>query len=57
MIKSDTLMRMEKAGLVYQEKHIYADGTKDKYYGQWFNGYREDVDLTPYLLEAGLFEQ
>lgn len=57
MIKTDELIRMETVGIFYQDKHKYADGTKSLTFGQWFNGLKEDVDLTPYLLEAGMFEQ
>lgn len=45
MIKSDTLMRLEAAGIFWQDKD-----------GKWYNGIREDVDLTKYLLKAGMFE-
>lgn len=44
MIKSDALIRLEKAGVFFHTK----DGL--------FNGYNDGVDLTPYLLEAGMFE-
>jgi len=50
MIKSDALMRLEKEMLFYQMH----DGP-DK--GKWLNGYKGNVDLTPYLLKAGMFEQ
>lgn len=46
MIKSSTLMRLEELGVFYQDKET----------GEWFNGLKEDVDLTPYLLKAYLFE-
>lgn len=45
-IKSDRLMALEKAGVLWQDK------TDSK----WYNGFREDVDLTPYLYAAGMFE-
>ena len=46
MLKSEKLMKMEKAGIFYQDRKT----------GEWFNGFREDIDLTPYLLECGMFE-
>lgn len=45
MIKSDKLIRLEEVGLFFQDSK-----------GRWYNGYREDVDLTEILLEAGMFE-
>lgn len=45
MLKSDALMRLEDAEIVWQDED-----------GKWYNGYKEDVDLTPYLLQAGMFE-
>ena len=45
MIKSDMLMKLETHGLFYHGSD-----------GGWYNGYRDDVDLTPYLLKCGLFE-
>lgn len=46
MLKSHALMRLEDAGILYQD-----DTT-----GRWYNGYKEDVDLTPYLISASMFE-
>lgn len=46
MIKSEMLMRMEEAGIFYQDRKT----------GTWHNGFREEVDLTPYLLDCSLFE-
>ena len=47
MIKSDKLVKLEEIGIVFQ----------DILTGKWYNGLKEDVDLTPYLLKAGMFEQ
>lgn len=44
MLKSDTLMRLEEVGIFYHDRN------------GWFNGFKENVDLTPYLLKAGMFE-
>jgi len=46
MIKSDKLMKLEEVGVFYQDSD-----------GGWYPGYKEYVDLTPYLLKAGMFEQ
>lgn len=40
-------MKLEELGVFYQDRRT----------GCWYNGFREDIDLTPYLLEAGMFEQ
>lgn len=45
MIKSETLIKLEEQGVFYQSSE-----------GGWYCGWREDVDLTPYLLACGLFE-
>lgn len=46
MLKSEKLMRLEEVGIFYQDRSD----------GKWYSGYKEYVDLTPYLLEAGMFE-
>lgn len=45
-IKTYQLMALEKSGVFWQ----------DRVDGKWYNGFREDVDLTPYLYDAGMFE-
>ncbi len=45
-IKSEKLIKLEELGVFYQDKKT----------GEWFCGYKEYVDLTPYLYAAGMFE-
>lgn len=45
-VKSEKLMRLEEVGIFYQDRTT----------GAWYNGFKEDVDLSPYLYEAGMFE-
>jgi hypothetical protein len=47
MIKSDELMKLEEVGVFYQDHTT----------GEWFCGFKEDIDLTPYLIKANMFEQ
>lgn len=51
MLKSDELMALEKAGVVYQDRSTGSNR------GNWYNGFKDDVDLTPYLIKANMFEQ
>ena len=44
LLKHQFLQNMEKEGIFYQERDS----------GTWHPGYKEDVDLTPYLIKAGL---
>lgn len=46
MIKTYHLEKLEEAGVFFQDKKTM----------EWFVGFHDDVDLTPYLLEAGMFE-
>lgn len=46
MLKSNKLMRLEEVGVFYQDRKT----------GEYLNGLKDDVDLTPYLLKAGMFE-
>lgn len=46
MIKSKRLMKLEEVGVFYQDRKT----------GEWFNGLKDGVDLTPYLLKACMFE-
>jgi len=43
--ESDCLKALVKAGIVYQDSD-----------GRWYIGVREDTDLTPRLLKAGLLK-
>jgi hypothetical protein len=44
-IKTYQLIKLEEQGVFWQDNK-----------GRWFTGFREDVDLTPYLYAAGMFE-
>lgn len=46
MIKSDALMRLEREEIFFQDKKT----------GKWYNGLKDDVDLTPYLIKVSMFE-
>lgn len=46
MLKSERLMKLEEVGIFWQSSS-----------GKWYNGMEGGVELTPYLLEAGMFEQ
>lgn len=45
-VKTYHLIKLEELGVFYQDRDT----------GEWFTGYKEDVDLTPYLYKAGMFE-
>lgn len=45
MLKSNKLIALQEAGVFWQDRD-----------GKWYNGIRDEVDLTPYLLKAGMFE-
>ncbi len=39
-------MRLENVGIFYQDRKT----------GAWYNNFTTQVDLTPYLYQAGMFE-
>lgn len=44
-VKTYQLISLQEQGVFWQDKD-----------GCWYTGFREDVDLTPYLYKAGMFE-